>query len=166
MAAHDEQLAAENQQRYDTLTRRIAAVDVDLGRAKDAEERQILDERRRELAAERESVAKDMVGVLLGVAATEEIMSADFRIVNAETTLRSLDGKMDKLSDQVHDVDTRQRLLEAKVEQLGRDMHQLQSQIGAVRGVPINAPKSYLTAAVVLMLVMLVMMVIITWRVL
>ncbi len=51
---------AELQRRYDTLTRRIAALDTDIGRELDSERKLVLTERRAELAAEREQVAQDL----------------------------------------------------------------------------------------------------------
>ncbi len=51
---------AELQRRYDTLTRRIAALDTDIGRELDSERKLVLAERRAELAAEREQVAQDL----------------------------------------------------------------------------------------------------------
>jgi hypothetical protein len=50
----------ELRRRYDTLTRRIAALDTDLGRELDSERKLVLAERRVELAAEREQVAQDL----------------------------------------------------------------------------------------------------------
>ncbi|QLQ08087.1 MAG: hypothetical protein HZY76_20210 [Anaerolineae bacterium] len=51
----------ELQGRYETLSNRIAALDKDLGRELDSERKVTLQERRQELVAEREQVAKDMV---------------------------------------------------------------------------------------------------------
>jgi hypothetical protein len=59
-AHHLKTQQTELQRRYDTLTRRIAALDTDLGRELDSERKLVLAERRAELAAERERVAQDL----------------------------------------------------------------------------------------------------------
>ena len=51
---------ARLQTQYDTWTRRIAALDADIGRALGSLEKQVLEERRAELVAEREKVAGQM----------------------------------------------------------------------------------------------------------
>ena len=53
----------EMQRRYDNLTRRIAAVDTDLGREMDGERRLILEERRTELAGKREQTSTSMTQI-------------------------------------------------------------------------------------------------------
>lgn len=49
--------------KYDTLSRRIAALDTDLGRALDSLSRQILEEQRKEFAAQREEIAAQMTRI-------------------------------------------------------------------------------------------------------
>jgi hypothetical protein len=51
---------ARLQSQYDTWTRRIAAIDTDIGRALGSLEKQVLEERREEVVAEREKVADQM----------------------------------------------------------------------------------------------------------
>lgn len=46
-----------------TLTRRIDALDTDIGRELDGERRLVLDERRQELASEREQVIESLADV-------------------------------------------------------------------------------------------------------
>lgn len=58
---HLELRQVELQKRYDTMSRRIAAIDTDIGRELDSLRRQILDERRSELAAERDQVASELM---------------------------------------------------------------------------------------------------------
>ena len=53
----------ELQRQYDTLTSRIAAVDTDLGRALDGEQRLVLDDRRTELAGRRSEVSARMAQI-------------------------------------------------------------------------------------------------------
>jgi seryl-tRNA synthetase len=50
----------ELRRRYDALTKRIAALDTDIGREMDAERRLVLQERRVDLATERDQVTADM----------------------------------------------------------------------------------------------------------
>lgn len=50
----------ELQRRSDTLTKRIAAVDTDIDRALDSMQRQVLEERRNDLATERDQVASEI----------------------------------------------------------------------------------------------------------
>ena len=50
----------ELQRRSDTLTKRIAAVDTDIGRALDGMTHQVLEERRNDLATERDQVASEI----------------------------------------------------------------------------------------------------------
>lgn len=57
---HLETQRGELQQRYTTLTKRIAALDTDIGRATDSMHKQILEERRADLVRERIEVEKDL----------------------------------------------------------------------------------------------------------
>lgn len=63
MIEHAEQRAAESWARYQTLTRHIRSLDVDVGRELDAERRQVLVERRDELSRERELVVTELAGL-------------------------------------------------------------------------------------------------------
>jgi hypothetical protein len=60
---HLRQQLVELQSRYEALSKRIAALDKDLGRTLDSEHRLALDERRQELVAEREQVAEQMAQI-------------------------------------------------------------------------------------------------------
>lgn len=64
-SSHSEQKASEAQARYDTLTRRIQALDTDIDRAQDLVNRQTLRERRDELSQERELLVQEMGGDLV-----------------------------------------------------------------------------------------------------
>lgn len=57
---HLETQRGELQQRYTTLTKRIAALDTDIGRATDSMQKQILEERRADQVGERIEVEKDL----------------------------------------------------------------------------------------------------------
>lgn len=54
---------AELQAKYDTFGRRIAALDTDIGRETDSLRRQVLEERKAEVVAERDAVAAEMGGL-------------------------------------------------------------------------------------------------------
>ncbi|MBK9234084.1 MAG: hypothetical protein IPO15_25405 [Anaerolineae bacterium] len=66
---HPQQQLAEWQRRYETLSKRIAALDKDLGRTLDSETKVVLEERRQELAAAREQAAE-------GIAQIEEQLAS------------------------------------------------------------------------------------------
>ena len=50
----------ELQRRYETITDRIAALDTDIGRELDSERKLVLQDRRRDLIAERNQIAADI----------------------------------------------------------------------------------------------------------
>ena len=60
---HSQQQLAEWQRRYETLSKRIAALDKDLGRTLDSETKIVLEERRQELAAAREQAAEGIAQI-------------------------------------------------------------------------------------------------------
>lgn len=60
---HLQQQLVELQSRYETLSKRIAALDKDLGRTLDGEHRLVLEERRQELVTERDQVTEEMVQI-------------------------------------------------------------------------------------------------------
>lgn len=60
---HLETQRAELIRRYDTVTKRIAALDTDIGRELDAERKLVLQERRADLAAERDQIATDIARI-------------------------------------------------------------------------------------------------------
>ena len=57
------QLHVELLGRYDTISKRIMALDTDLGRAMDSLSRQVLEEQRKEFAAQREEIAAQMARI-------------------------------------------------------------------------------------------------------
>ena len=59
---HLETQSTELQRRYNTLTKRIAALDTDIGRELDSERKLVLQERRSDLAAERDQVQDELTG--------------------------------------------------------------------------------------------------------
>lgn len=60
---HLRKQSGELQERYDTLTKRIAALDIDIGRALDSRTKQVLEEERAEKDAERNQVATKMANI-------------------------------------------------------------------------------------------------------
>ena len=60
---HPQQQLAEWQRRYETLSKRIAALDRDLGRTLDSETKVVLEERRQELVAAREQAAEGIAQI-------------------------------------------------------------------------------------------------------
>jgi hypothetical protein len=67
----------ELQRKYDTLTKRIAAVDTDIGRELDSERKLILQERHADLVAEREQNAAEMKRI------EDEVVSPDASVADA-----------------------------------------------------------------------------------
>lgn len=60
---HADQVAQELEAKYQHLTKRIQALDTDLGRTLDAEERLVLQERRADLTVERDSIAAEQARI-------------------------------------------------------------------------------------------------------
>lgn len=86
---------AELESRYDALTGRIVAIDVDISREIDTERRKTLADRRLELAMEREKVASDIAilhpGYPLSVVANAPLLEQRVTILEREVkSLRSL----------------------------------------------------------------------------
>lgn len=157
--------------RYELLSRRINALNTDIGLELDRERRVTLDERRSELEKER-----DAIGARLSLASwegkesttdvTQQMMDA--RLLMTENTLRGLDTKMDKLIDQVHDIDTRQRVLEQQVSELKKQIDDVRNQVVLVRtwNETPDLPRIWLLAGGLSVLLALVMLIVITYRVL
>jgi chromosome segregation ATPase len=155
--------------RYEILCRRINALNADIGLEMDSERRVTLDERRTDLAKQR-----DAIGALLALASwdgqdatdvTQQMMDA--RILTTESTLRGLDGKMDKLIDQVHDIDTRQRMLEMQVNDLKKQIDDVRSQVVLIRtwSDESDLPRAWLLAGALAVVLTLLMLILITWKV-
>lgn len=170
MFGPDERIELQNQ--YDTLTRRIAAIDRDLGHETDGERRLALQERRAELANERSTVANRMQemdtqparktdGAII-VAGYDPMQ--DGRVSNVEATLRTMDQKLDRMTDTIHDLDTRQRLLEEKVVTLASTVQRLDATVQAIRGVSPDYSRAWLLAGGVSIVIVLILLIFITWR--
>lgn len=96
----------ELQRRYDTLTKRIAAVDTDIDRALTSVQRQILKEQRAELAAGRDAISSQLAKIENHRNQTETIRVQDIQSNNLvlaitrtsqssiHTSLRLLDGEI------------------------------------------------------------------------
>ena len=74
---------------------------------------------------------------------------------------------MDKLIDQVHDIDTRQRVLEQQVSELKKQIDDVRSQVVLVRtwNDSTDLPRTWLLAGGMAVLLALVMLIVITYRV-
>ena len=157
--------------RYEVLCKRINALNTDISLEIDRERRVTLDERRTELEKER-----DAIGAQLALASwqgktdqatdvTQQMMDA--RILMTENTLRGLDTKMDKLIDQVHDIDTRQRVLEQQVSELKKQIDDVRNQVVLVRtwNDSTDLPRTWLLVGGTAVLLALVMLIVITYRV-
>jgi hypothetical protein len=60
---HLAQQQSELQSLYETVSKRIAALDTDLGRALDSLSRQVLEEQRKEFVAQREEIVAQMARI-------------------------------------------------------------------------------------------------------
>ena len=156
---------------YDLLCRRISALDKDISLALDGETRVTLEERRSDLAKQRDAIGAQLALVSWqkpdgnDVTGTQQMMDA--RILMTETTLRGLDTKMDKLIDQVHDIDTRQRVLEQQVSELKKQIDDVRNQVVLVRtwNDSTDLPRTWLLVGGTAVLLALVMLIVITYRV-
>lgn len=99
-----------------------------------------------------------------------------------ETSLQTINQKLDKMNDQLHDLDTRQRLLEAKVETLAGSMEtrqrtleakvetmagsmkNLETTIQALRSPSSDFSRSWLLAVAAGIIIVLVLLIFITSR--
>ncbi len=155
---------------YDLLCRRISALDKDISLELDGEKRVTLAERRADLAKQR-----DVIGGQLALASWQQPdetrsdaqQMMDARLSMTENTLRGLDTKMDKLIDQVHDIDTRQRVLEQQVNELKKQIDDVRNQVVLVRtwNDDPDLPRTWLLAGGLAVLLALMLLALITWRV-
>jgi chromosome segregation ATPase len=156
--------------RYEVLCKRINALNTDISLEMDRERRVTLDERRTELAKERDDIGAQLAlasweGKEQSTDVTQQMMDA--RILMTENTLRGLDTKMDKLIDQVHDIDTRQRVLEQQVSDLKKQIDDVRNQVVLARtwNDSTDLPRTWLLAGGMAVLLALVMLIVITYRV-
>ncbi len=165
---HADQVAKEQRAAYDALTHRIAALDVDINRELDLERKETLRQRRKEAATERSAVAQllnssDMRDLSDQSRYYDDAMDA--RISNSEATVRAMTDKIDRLSEAFHQLDIQQKLVEERVRQLTGEIQQLRMEIGAMKGNASTLSRPYLIMAAMLLLIMLAMMIVLTWRV-
>lgn len=167
MSEHD-----ELSDKYQVLCRRIKALDTDLLRELDSEKQVILEERRADVAKQRDAIGAQLAlsgwqradGQETMTDATQQMM--DVRLGSTENTLRGLDNKMDRLIDQVHAIDTRQQLLEDRVADLKKQVDDVRNQVILVRTWnETQLPRTWLLAGGISVLLALVMLILITWRV-
>lgn len=165
-------MAEEND--YASLTRRIAAIDKDIRLELDSERRFVLDERRADLVRQRANL-EPVAEQLYHRNADESVdQMMDARILMTESTLRGMDAKMDKIIDQIHDMDTRHRLLEQQVGGIKVQMDDLRAQVVDVKdrvgatsswGDP-TLPREFIVVGALAMVISILLLILITWRVL
>lgn len=88
----------------------------------------------------------------------------DNRIAGLEATLRTMDLKLDRMTDSMHDLDTRQRLLEAKVEQLSMTVSKMEASVQTLSSVGPDYSRSWLLVSGAAILIVLVLLIFITSR--
>ena len=165
---YSDQVAKEQYAQYEALTRRIAALDIDINRELDLERKETLRERRNEAAAERNAVALGLGSSIMqesSVSTRHYDDAMDARLSNSEATLRAMTDKIDRLSEAFHQLDVQQKLVEERVRQLTGEIHNLRMEIGAMKGGTATLSRPYLIMAAMLLVIMLVMMIVLTWRV-
>lgn len=110
----------------------------------------------------------ERMGLVEAVGETQEMAEAgdSGRIGGVEATLRIMDQKLDRMSDGLHDLDTRQRLLEAKVETLANTVRQLDQALQTLRSPTIDYSRAWLIITVITIIVVLGMLMFISSRLL
>lgn len=149
---------------YEALSRRIEALDRDIGNETDGEKRSTMRARRLELAEEREMIAgqlhrgqADMMQNNSGSSA------ADYRLSNTERMLQTADGKLDRMSEQLSEHSTRLRVLEDRMETLTHKVDGMGHQLDQLRAAP-GYSRVALAIGSVVMTLMLLMLLFVTWR--
>ncbi len=89
----------------------------------------------------------------------------DYRLRNSEQFLRMMDGKMDKLAEQMNDLTLQQRLLEERVGGLSRKVDGLETAVSSMRA-PDGYSRAWLAGGAAMLAIMLVLLVLVTWRLL
>jgi DNA repair exonuclease SbcCD ATPase subunit len=147
---------------YDGLSRRIEALDQDIGLETDGEKRMALQFRRASLADEREHIAS-------ALHRGESSMSnggsaADYRLTNTERMLQTADGKLERMADIINDIKADQSLIKHEQSLIRRDLDALRDEVQALRN-GVAFPRVYVMASGVAMALFFLLLVIITWRV-
>lgn len=91
--------------------------------------------------------------------------AADYRLSNAETVLRTVDGKMDRMSEQMNEHSTRLRVLEERVQTLATEVHRMSDQFNTMRS-PVGYSRTWLAGSALAMTVVIVLLLFMTWRML
>lgn len=89
-----------------------------------------------------------------------------YRLSNNEQLLRNMDGKMDRLAEQITDVTMAQKLLEERVSVLTRKVDHLESTVAAVHGPAPEVRREWLLGVGGLLLLILVLLILVTVRML
>lgn len=92
--------------------------------------------------------------------------NSDYRLNNTEMLLRALDGKMDGLNTQMHDLDVRMRLQEEEVKRLRVDITELRNDVTAMRRITPEVPREWLVASSLVLGLILLLLIVVTMRML
>lgn len=96
-------------------------------------------------------------------AATMDSAEYTYRLTNNERLLQGMDGKMDTLVEQLNEVKLQQRLQDEKLRAIGGKVDKLEATIGQLR-TPVGYSREWLAGGAAVMLVILVLLVLVTWR--
>lgn len=83
----------------------------------------------------------------------------------SETALRSMDGKLERMSDIIGDIRAEQAAMKAEQTAMRRELSELRTEIHALRS-GVAFPRAYVAASAVAMLIFFFLLVLVTWRVL
>lgn len=114
MDDYAEQLRAELQGQYDALTERIAALDRDLARCTESEQRLVLQSRRSDLAVERRGVARQLTALENGVEPPIKGVAKDSRVKSRQA--KRMDN--DELTRLVYEIRSDVQILKEQFSQL------------------------------------------------
>jgi len=89
--------------------------------------------------------------------------AADYRLSNTERMLQAVDGKMDRMGEQLSDHSSRLRVLEDRMTTLSSKVDHLSGQIDHLRSAP-GYSRAALAVGAAVMLVMLLLLLFVTWR--
>jgi chromosome segregation ATPase len=89
--------------------------------------------------------------------------AADYRLSNTERMLQAVDGKMDRMGEQLSDHSSRLRVLEDRMSALSNKVDHLSGQIDHLRAAP-GYSRTALAVGAAVMLVMLLLLLFVTWR--
>jgi hypothetical protein len=89
----------------------------------------------------------------------------DYRLNNSERMLAQMDGKMDRMGEQLNDHSTRLRLLEDQVQALRDELRRLSARLDGIN-TPVGYSRTVLAGGALAMTVMILLLLFLTWRLL